>query len=315
MKNSIDKNLIKKLKIKSDFKAIVDLSIRFLYHITFIYLAYYFFSIKQYTLFIVFALPHWMMYSFLGSGGLSHELFHNSVFSNNKINNILFKTFMILNWENYNYFKLTHSIHHKITLNEKDPKSLFKNRINVVYLIQLLTFDFKLFLNKIKHLLKNCIGIIPNNKSSYLFPKNSSERKGVTKVARIIFLFHVTSMIIFLISNMWVFIFLINLSPFIFSFFNRFLAFSQHYGLQSDNHTDYIKNCRTVILPKFWSFFYSNMNYHIEHHMYPFIPYYNIVNIHRELVNDKNYKNISHGWIGLIRDLHKYKIFKIIYDK
>jgi fatty acid desaturase len=248
----------------------------------------------------------------MGTAGVSHELFHNSVFSNNKINKIFYTFFMILNWENYNYFKSTHLLHHKITLDENDPKSLFKDKISFFYLLQLITFDFSGFVRKLKYTIQNAFGILPYTKSSYLFPKNSVERKNLMYAARIILSFHILTILIFILLNKWWLIFLINCSPFILSFFNRFLGFSQHYALSAENHNDYYDNCRTIILPKFWSFFYSNMNYHIEHHMYPYIPYYNIPKIHDELKTNKNYKNLSNGWYELIKELTKKGIFKFI---
>lgn len=312
MAKIIDKNIVKNLNKKDDTKAGIHLMIRLIYHITLIYFSYLFFSKENYIVSLLFAIPHWMVYSFSGYAGFSHELFHNSVFSNSKLNKVLYYIFMVLNWENYNYFKLTHWMHHKITLDEKDPKSLFSDKINFIYLIQLLTFDFKGFYKKINYTIKNAFGIIPISKASHLFPKDSIEREELIVAARVVLLLHTLTAFIFAISGLWILIFLINLSPFIISFFNRFLGFAQHYGLESENHNDYLNNCRTVVLPKFWSFFYSNMNYHIEHHMYPFIPYYNIEKIHTELKKSTEYKNISIGWVGLIKDLKKEGIFKLI---
>lgn len=312
MIKSIDKSVIRISKQKDDMKASFDLLIRILYHTAFICLSLYFFETQNYIISILCAIPHWMTYSFMGTAGISHELFHNSVFSNNKINKFFFTFFMILNWENYNYFKSTHWLHHKITLDEDDPKSLFKDKITFVYLLQLITFDFKGFVTKLKYTIQNAFGIFPNKKVSHLFPVNSVERRDVIFTSRIILIIHLITIITFILLNKWWLIFLINLSPFILSFFNRFLGFAQHYGLSSAHHSDYYDNCRTIILSKFWSFFYSNMNYHIEHHMYPYIPYYHIPKIHDELKRNKEYKNLSIGWVELVKELRQKQIFSFI---
>ena len=44
-----------------------------------------------------------------------------------------------------------------------------------------------------------------------------------------------------------------------------------------------LKFSRTLILPKFLSFLYANMNYHAEHHFAPSVPYYNLPELHRIL--------------------------------
>ena len=35
--------------------------------------------------------------------------------------------------------------------------------------------------------------------------------------------------------------------------------------------------------PNFSRFIYMNMNYHIEHHMFPLVPYYNLPALHQEI--------------------------------
>ena len=60
---------------------------------------------------------------------------------------------------------------------------------------------------------------------------------------------------------------------------------TQHAGLDEDVH-DHRLNTRTVLLNPVFSFLYANMNYHIEHHMFPMVPYYNLPKLH-ELVKDQ----------------------------
>ncbi len=59
------------------------------------------------------------------------------------------------------------------------------------------------------------------------------------------------------------------------------LAFTQHAGLKF-NSNDHRETTRTVILgPVLGTFLYSNMQYHIEHHACPQIPFYNLPELHR----------------------------------
>jgi len=301
------------MKKRNNIIPFIHLLIRILYHAILIGLSFYFFVNEKYFISIMFAIPHWITYSFMGTAGLSHELFHNSVFTNSKLNRILCKFFMILMWDNYGYFSSTHWLHHKITLDENDPKSLFKDKIGFTKILQLFSFDFNLFKLKLKYAIQNSFNFIPKTKSYHLFTlesnKTISNRKKVVASARFIMLFHSITAFIFIYFNIWWLIFLINLAPFMIGFFNKFLGYAQHYGLESESHNDYLNNSRTIILSRFWSFFYSNMNYHIEHHMYPHIPYYNLKKVHDELKEEPNYKNLSNGWIELIKELKKQGIF------
>ncbi|RWE71309.1 MAG: fatty acid desaturase, partial [Mesorhizobium sp.] len=47
----------------------------------------------------------------------------------------------------------------------------------------------------------------------------------------------------------------------------------QHIGL-ADNVTDHRLNTRTVYMNPISRFIYWNMNYHVEHHMFPMVPYH-----------------------------------------
>ena len=47
----------------------------------------------------------------------------------------------------------------------------------------------------------------------------------------------------------------------------------QHGGL-ADNVTDHRLNSRTVYMNPVSRFIYWNMNYHVEHHMFPMVPYH-----------------------------------------
>ena len=48
---------------------------------------------------------------------------------------------------------------------------------------------------------------------------------------------------------------------------------TQHVGLAEDV-LDHRLNCRTVYMNPFCRFIYWNMNYHVEHHMFPMVPYH-----------------------------------------
>jgi len=66
--------------------------------------------------------------------------------------------------------------------------------------------------------------------------------------------------------------------------FNWALVITQHGGL-SEDVLDHRLNTRTFYTNPFIRFLYSNMNYHVEHHMFPMVPYYNLPKLH-ELMKD-----------------------------
>lgn len=62
-------------------------------------------------------------------------------------------------------------------------------------------------------------------------------------------------------------------------------AITQHVGLAEDV-VDHRLNTRTIYFNPVFRFSYLNMNYHIEHHMFPMVPYYNLPKLHEKLKAD-----------------------------
>jgi fatty acid desaturase/nitrite reductase/ring-hydroxylating ferredoxin subunit len=61
-----------------------------------------------------------------------------------------------------------------------------------------------------------------------------------------------------------------------------FFATTQHAGLREDV-LDHRLNTRTVYMNPVLRFLYLNMNYHLEHHLFPSVPYRNLPALHAEL--------------------------------
>ncbi len=59
----------------------------------------------------------------------------------------------------------------------------------------------------------------------------------------------------------------------------------QHGGL-ADNVIDHRLNSRTVLMNPVSRFIYWNMNYHVEHHMFPMVPYHALPRLHDAIRHD-----------------------------
>ena len=62
-------------------------------------------------------------------------------------------------------------------------------------------------------------------------------------------------------------------------------AFTQHAGLDEDI-LDHRLNARTILMSRPLAFLYTNMNYHVEHHMYPMVPFYHLPALHDLIAHD-----------------------------
>jgi fatty acid desaturase len=84
----------------------------------------------------------------------------------------------------------------------------------------------------------------------------------------------------------------VYLAPFLLScgpFFNGWLFFlcnsTQHVGLEP-SVPDFRRNTRTFRLHPALAFLYWHMNWHIEHHMWPRVPCYNLAALHEAIKHD-----------------------------
>ncbi|WP_033318285.1 fatty acid desaturase family protein [Streptomyces yerevanensis] len=60
---------------------------------------------------------------------------------------------------------------------------------------------------------------------------------------------------------------------------------TQHAGM-GENVLDHRLNTRTVHMNRINRFLYWNMNYHVEHHMFPMIPYHRLPELHEEIKHE-----------------------------
>ena len=78
-------------------------------------------------------------------------------------------------------------------------------------------------------------------------------------------------------------------------------GYTQHAGL-AENVLDHRLNCRTVYMNPIHRYLYWNMNYHVEHHMFPLVPYHNLPRLHALVKHDmpKPYGSIAEAFREII---------------
>ena len=69
------------------------------------------------------------------------------------------------------------------------------------------------------------------------------------------------------------------------AFMLLFFGLTQHAGLAEDA-LDHRLNSRTIYMNALFRFLYLNMNYHLEHHMFPMVPYHALPKLHRLIKAD-----------------------------
>jgi fatty acid desaturase len=67
--------------------------------------------------------------------------------------------------------------------------------------------------------------------------------------------------------------------------FSNLVGLTQYAGL-AENVLDHRLNSRTIYMNPVFRFLYWNMNYHVEHHMFPMVPYHALPRLHQRMKAD-----------------------------
>jgi len=90
---------------------------------------------------------------------------------------------------------------------------------------------------------------------------------------------------------------------------NRLRATAEHLGVPG---THELNSTRTVIPHPIERFFIAphGVNFHLEHHLFPSVPGYNLSKLHRHLMTDPQFSSLAHvtrSYVGLVAELMRLK--------
>ena len=220
-----------------------------------------------------------------GADAIWHECGHRTAFKTRVLNDFFYHIASYMNNFEPVRWRWSHSLHHSYTASV-DPhdfeadESIFSKPSLFGFLIRFIPGYYFLILHKSLHLeiIQHAIGYetkvmkecIPEDK------KTNCIRSSRIFVA----LWLVTILSCFLVGSVLpIFLFLI---PKFFIFMNVVWGLTQHMGLK-EGSKDHRESTRSVRLNPIFSFIYWKMEYHIEHHMFPMVPSYNLPKLHEEI--------------------------------
>ena len=185
-------------------------------------------------------------------------------------------------------WRWSHYKHHTFTSFTKDPfdfEIAITKPTDVIYFFSLfIPFTNIFYLHKSLQFetLKHALGITTDVMKVCIPEK---ERDKCRNSARIHVGIWILTAIVSLIFNSWLPLIYIVLPVFYGNTHRIMCGLTQHTGLQ-DDIKDHRYSTRTVILNPISSFLYWQMEYHIEHHVFPIVPSYNLPKLH-ELIKDQ----------------------------
>jgi fatty acid desaturase len=252
-------------------------------------------------------------------GGLVHDSLHYRFCKNKTINDLISQLFMVFPiWGSLYDYRFRHSIHHKETNTENDPDYINKKDHPEYQFTQRKIYFLK---NIFKHLFG--IHLICNfvDRNKTWEDKIKYFRKGMSAFRRVegityrtsykekFFMFVFNFILLgFLFFQGWLVYYLIYwVLPFVIylPFLIRIRSIVEHFGVIK---TD-IEASRNMY-PQWWDELFLgfswNSSYHLDHHLYPSVPTYNVRKLHKILLQNKEYRakanNTPQGTWGLFKE-------------
>lgn len=282
---NIPRKTMKGLMKRNNFPAIRDTIILFT---AMIVLA----SIGTYLLPSLWSIPVWLAYGVLYGSAMDsrwHECSHGTPFRTGWMNDVIYQIASFCMIRNPITWRWGHARHHTDTIIVgRDPEivAMRPPQLRVIVLNLFGVYDVP---KSLWRMMQDAAGYLNEEEMSYI---PQSERYKVARIARIWVLIYAAVISLAFSLNSIVPLLIIGL-PRMYGAWHHILTGVLQHAALADNVIDHRLNSRTVYMNPISRFIYWNMNYHIEHHMYPMVPYHQLPKLHALLKDDCPTPNTS----------------------
>ncbi|MGB8812829.1 MAG: fatty acid desaturase family protein [Paracoccaceae bacterium] len=229
--------------------------------------------------------PFWLAYGVLyGSASDSrwHESSHGTAFKTPWMNDVVYQIACFMIVRNPVTWRWSHARHHTDTyIIGRDPEIAIMRPPVFVKLIGNFFGIFDAYVGWTRMLL-NATGKLNAEEATYI---PETERSKVIRVARIWTAIYAVTIALAFYMHSILPLMVIGLPRLYGAWHHVMTGLLQHGGL-ADNVIDHRLNSRTVYMNPISRFIYWNMNYHVEHHMFPMVPYHALPKLHAMIKHD-----------------------------
>ncbi|NRA19281.1 MAG: NADH:ubiquinone reductase (Na(+)-transporting) subunit F [Oceanospirillaceae bacterium] len=227
-----------------------------------------------------------------------HESSHGTAFKSDWMNTALYEVSSFMVFRESTPWKWSHARHHSDTIIiGRDPEIALARPTRMIPLILSFTGIISSWVT-LKNMLLHATNRLTKEEITYI---PESEHASVFWKARVYLLIYFS---VFATA-----VSLESILPLMFiglpTLYGRWLmpiyGLTQHVGL-AENVLDHRLNCRTVHMNLIHRYLYWNMGYHIEHHMFPMVPYHQLPKLHDLIKSDcpEPYSSLWDAWKEII---------------
>ena len=232
-----------------------------------------------------------------------HEAGHGTAFKTDWMNNALYEIASFMVMRESTVWRWSHNRHHSDTIIVgRDPEiaiprpPTWRTVLKPFFAIQ----AYPMFFGGI---LRHSIGRMSKAEKTFI-PESQWPR--IYFAARIYVLIYLTVIAMAIHQRSILPLLFVGLVNLFGSWLMPIYGYTQHAGL-AENVLDHRLNCRTVYMNAIHRYLYWNMNYHVEHHMFPLVPYHALPKLHAVVKDDcpTPYPNILTAWHEILPAVRK----------
>jgi len=235
---------------------------------------------------------HWVIPAFFVYGTVYsscdarwHECTHGTPFKTRWLNEAFYQLTCLMNMKEGTFTRWSHTRHHTETIMVGlDPEIQVMRPANLTRVL----LDFLWIPDAIqmfKVMILHALGIVSKEAREFVPP---SEWRKMFWWSRFYLLIYAGMVGWSVGIRSWLPLLFFPLARLYGGWLHQLFALTQHAGLAENVH-DHRLNSRTVNLNPIFRFLYFNMNYHIEHHMFPMVPFHALPKLHERVQSDLPY--------------------------
>ena len=228
------------------------------------------------------AVPAFVVYGALYGGAADprwHECGHGSAFRNHTANDVVYTFASFLLLREATLWRWSHVRHHSDTLVVgRDPEIAFQRPFRLRAFVPNV-LNLANGVSMLRRMIRHASGKLDDAARDFVPP---AEWRRVVWEARA-YVAVLLGVVVWSISTRSVVpLLFVGLPSFYGVWLLLFFGLTQHAGLREDV-LDHRLNTRTVYMNPVFRFLYLNMNYHVEHHLFPSVPYHALPALHAEI--------------------------------
>jgi fatty acid desaturase len=211
-----------------------------------------------------------------------HECGHGTAFKTAWMNDCVYHIASFMMMRNPTRWRWSHTRHHTDTVIVGLDPEIAVMRPPVLIKVLLAYVGLLDAWDAMKMMVINAFGKITDEEKTFI---PEMEWHKVILAARVWMVIYALTLAATFYFQSWLPLLLVGL-PRLYGAWHHVLTGLMQHGALADNVLDHRMNSRTVYINPISRFIYWNMNYHVEHHMFPMIPYHALPRLHEMIKHD-----------------------------